>query len=143
MMRKNYFRIVFALIGLAASGFAARGSVVDQLQINIPFEFVVSGKTLPAGNYTVNRSSQLVGGPLVLSSSENHASAFALPLQHENIESNTASVSFEEVDGQYILSQVKTADYLYTFPVPHSADMGASMKSHKGMSASINLPANK
>jgi hypothetical protein len=143
MIRKNYFRIVFALIGVAASGMVARGSIVDQLQINVPFEFVVSGKTLPAGNYTVNRSSQLIGGPLVLSSIENRASAFALPVQHENIESNTASLNFEEVGGHYILSQIKTADYLYTFPVPHSADMGSTMHSHKGTPALIKLTASK
>jgi hypothetical protein len=47
MMRKQYLRIVIALIGVAGLGITTRAQAVDQAMVNIPFEFVVAGKTLP------------------------------------------------------------------------------------------------
>jgi hypothetical protein len=55
-MRKQCLRIVIAVTGVAGLCMAARGSQVsDQIQVNIPYEFVVAGKTLPAGTYRVSR----------------------------------------------------------------------------------------
>src|SRR5258708_40081234 len=73
IMRKHYLRILIALIGVAGLGVAAKGQVVDQIVVNIPYEFVVAGKTLPPGAYRVNRLTDTDPGNLMLSSFERHA----------------------------------------------------------------------
>ena len=62
-MKKNYIRFVTAFLGLTALGAAARGQVSDQLVVNIPYEFVAAGKTLPAGTYEGQVTSVLSGNP--------------------------------------------------------------------------------
>ena len=48
-------RILIALIGVAGLGIAAKSRETDKIVVNIPYEFVVVGKTLPAGTYGVSR----------------------------------------------------------------------------------------
>jgi hypothetical protein len=56
-MKKLCLRIAVSLVGFAGLGITAKAQVVDQIVVTIPFEFVVAGKTLPAGTYRVNRVS--------------------------------------------------------------------------------------
>ena len=48
-MRKQCLRILIALIGVAGLGMAARGQAIDQIVLNVRYEFVVAGKTSVAG----------------------------------------------------------------------------------------------
>jgi hypothetical protein len=136
MMRKQYLRFLIALIGVAGLGVAAKGQGADQLVVNIPYEFVASGKTLPAGTYRVDRVSDLDEGALVLSSFDRRASAIVVAAVVESTDANKGSVSFEQVGGQLFLSKIKTADHIFTLPVSRSAILEAEAKSHSGMSAS-------
>ncbi len=135
-MRKQCLRILIALIGAAGLGMAAKGQVVDQIVVNIPYEFVVGGKTLPAGTYTVKRLSDTDPSVLILSSFENRASAIVLPTQVESSSDDKTQVSFEEVGGEHFLSKIETADHLFTISVSRSAILEAAAKSHSGTSAS-------
>jgi hypothetical protein len=137
-MRKQLLRVVIALIGVAGSAIAARAIAIDHIVVNIPYEFVVSGKTLPAGNYRVVRASDSnPGGPLVLSSLENHVSALVLPVTFEGSETDNAYIAFDVVGDQHFLSQIKTADHFFRIPVPRSAEKEGAMKSHNGMHATV------
>jgi hypothetical protein len=136
-MRKHYLRILIALIGVAALGMAAKGQAVDQIVVKIPYEFVVAGKTLPAGTYRVNRLSETHQGPLILTSVENGASAmFLLTTQVESSSADNINVSFEQVGGQHFLSKIETADHVFTIPVSRSEILEATARSHSGTSAS-------
>src|SRR5271165_4990517 len=136
MMRKQYLRILIVLIGAACIAMAAKGQAVDQIVVKIPYEFVVAGKTLPAGTYRMNRVPNSIERVLVLSSFENRASAIVLAADVESISADKAQVSFEQVGGQYFLSKIETAEHVFTIPVSHSAIMEAAAKSHSGTSAS-------
>jgi hypothetical protein len=136
MMRKQYLRILIALIGAAGLAMATKGQAVDKIVVNIPYEFVVAGKTLPAGTYRVNRVPNSIERVLVLSSFENRASALVLATDVESIFADKAQVSFEQVGSQYFLSKIETADHVFTIPVSRSAIMEAAAKSHRGTSAS-------
>jgi hypothetical protein len=57
MMKKLYFRIAVALVGIAALGVTTKAQAVDQLVVTVPFQFVVNGTTLPAGTSRVYRLS--------------------------------------------------------------------------------------
>jgi hypothetical protein len=134
-MRKQYLRIVIALIGVAGLGITTKAQAVDQVMVNIPFEFVVAGKTLPAGNYRVNRVSHTDSRTLVLSSFENNVSAMVHPAEVESSSDDKAQVSFEEVVGEHFLSKIETANHLFTIPVSRSAILEAAARSHSGISA--------
>jgi hypothetical protein len=142
MMRKQYLRVLIALIGIAGSGMAAKGQVVDQIVVKIPYEFVVAGQVLPAGTYRVDRASDKSERVLVLSSFENHASIVVFPTQAEVSKSEQSSVSFEQVGGQYFLREIRTADHLFTVRVSRSEIMQAAAKSHSGASATGSVGSN-
>ena len=69
-MRKQCLRILIALLSVAGSGMAARAQARDQIVVTIPFEFVVAGKTFPAGTYKVNRVTDTDPRTLILHSFE-------------------------------------------------------------------------
>jgi hypothetical protein len=136
MMRKQYLRFLIALIGVAGLGVAAKGQGADQIVVKIPHDFVAAGKTLPAGTYRVDRVSDLNEGALVLSNSDNHESAIVVAKLVETSNSDKASVSLEQVGGQFFLSKIKTADHVFTVPVSGSAILEAAAKSHSGTTTS-------
>lgn len=131
-MKKLYLRFLMALIGVAGLGVATKGQAVDQVVVKIPHEFVVGGKTLPAGTYRVERLRSSVARALVLSSFENRASAIVIPTEVESSKADKAVVTFEQVGGDLFLSKVETPDSVFTLPVSRSAIMEAAAKSHNG-----------
>jgi len=130
MMKKLCLRIALALVSFAGLGITAKAQVVDQIVVTIPFEFVVAGKTLPAGTYRVNRVSDDRWAGLILSSVENRASAIVHPNKVESAPAEKAHVSFETAGDEHFLSKIETADNVFTIPVSRAAILLASGKSH-------------
>jgi hypothetical protein len=135
-MKKQCMRILIALIGVAGLGVAAKGQEADQIVVKIPYEFVASGKTLPAGTYKVNRVSNTNEKALVLSSFENHTGALVVATVVEGNDTGKASISFEQVGGEHFLSKIETAGHLYSISVSRSEILEAAARSHGGTSAS-------
>jgi hypothetical protein len=133
-MRKQYLRIVVALIGVAGLGFTAKAQALDQIVVKMPYEFVAAGKTLPAGTYTVKRLKDNDPNVLILSSFENRANVIVPSTLVEISPADQAQVSLEQVGGEYFLSKIQTADHLFTIPVSHSAILEAAARSHSGVS---------
>jgi hypothetical protein len=136
MMRKQYLRILIVLIGAVGLAKVAKGQSVDQIVVNIPYEFVVAGKTLPAGTYRVNHVPNSIGRLLVFSSFANRTSAIVLATDVENIPADKAQISLEQVEGQYFLSKIETTDHAFNIPVSRSAIMEAAARSRSATSAS-------
>jgi hypothetical protein len=134
MMRKQCLRILIALFCVVGSGMAARAQTRDQIAVTIPFEFVVAGKTLPAGTYKVSRVTDTDPRPLLLHSFEKRTSAIVLPSQVEGGSADKVHLSFEWVGGQYFLRKIATADNVFTIRVPRLAIMEAAV--HNSTSAS-------
>jgi len=134
-MRKHYLRILIALMGMAGFGAAAHGQTVDRITVKIPYEFVVSGKILPAGNYTVNRIGEANGGSvLLLSSFESRANVVVFPNQREPIAAGKTFVKFDQIGEQHFLTTIQTGDNLFTISVSRKGIMEAqaAAKSHMG-----------
>jgi hypothetical protein len=137
MMRKLCLRIAVALVSFAGLGITAKAQAVDQVVVTIPFQFVVDGKTLPAGTYRVNRVSDDRWAGLILSSFENRASAIVHPIEVESMESTPdgkAHVGFETAGGEHFLSKIETADHVFTIPVS-GAEILLAEKSHTDSSS--------
>lgn len=120
-MKKLYFRIAVALVGIAGLGITTKAqAAVDQLVVTVPFEFVVDGITLPAGTYQVHRLSDNPSGGLVLSSYENRVTTTVLPIDIESARVNKPEVAFETAGDQHLLSRIQTADHVFNIPIAKS-----------------------
>ncbi|MFL6448453.1 MAG: hypothetical protein ACJ746_12285 [Bryobacteraceae bacterium] len=97
-----------ALLGLLMMPFAHAQSRIG-LKGNIPFEFRIGDKTLPAGEYSFDRNGP--GGKLVLMRNLDYMSGNAIftsyPVQAKSLrESETPNIVFHRYGGTYFLSQV-------------------------------------
>jgi hypothetical protein len=102
--------------------------------VTIPFQFVVAGKTFPAGTYHVNRVSNDKWAGLIFSSFENRASALVRPIEVESTPDGKAHVSFETAGDEHFLSKIETADNVFTIPVSRATILLAD-KSHTDTSS--------
>jgi len=135
MMKKHCVRILSAFFGLAALAFTAKGQAADQLVVNIPYEFVVAGKTLPAGTYRVNRVNDSDEKTLAISSRESHAAVLVLSSEIAPATgAEQPSLSFQQVGEQHLLSKIRTAEHVFTIPVSNSAVLEAAMRKGNGSS---------
>jgi hypothetical protein len=136
MMRKQYLRILIALIGAVGSGVATKAQVVDQVVAKIPHEFVVEGKTFPPGSYRVERASTSDDRELLIRNVDTNESALIAPTVVESNSTDNVRISFEHVGEELFLSKIETAEHVFTIPVARSAIMEAAAKSHNGTSDS-------
>ena len=139
-MKRHSLRILMAVLGFAVLGGTVKAQVLDQIVVNVPFEFVVGGKTLPAGAYRANRVSTTGerSEGLVLSSLDNRAGVIVLPIEVEDARGDKPQLTFERVGDQHFLSKIETADSVYNIQVSRSATLLASTTSHTGAASSAN-----
>jgi hypothetical protein len=125
---KKYARILVAVTFLLGFSVAANAEMRAQVIVKLPFAFVASGVTLPAGTYTVKRFSQQPFDTLILTSDDKGTSVFIHPVEMENATGDTSKVSFHWVGEQHFLSAIETPDYIYNFTVSKSVLLEAAAK---------------
>jgi hypothetical protein len=126
-MKKHYLRIFLALAGFAGLSGIARAQSHQEIVVTLPFDFVASGKTLPAGTYTVSRISEN-NFDLVLSNQAKHVGVLVHPIEVEDSRADKNTVSFERVGESRFLAKIETADYVYSISVSRAAITEAAMK---------------
>ena len=141
-MRRQCLRIVIALIGVAGFGIGVKAQVLDQIEVNIPYQFVVAGKTLPAGIYRVKRVGVTDPRLLVLSSLETRATAIIHSTWVENSDTDKNEVSFVQVGDEHFLSKIETPNHSFTISLSLSEIPEAAAKSQSGSSASGSADGN-
>src|SRR5579872_178989 len=112
-MNRMYLSIATALIGFAGLAVSARAQAVDRVIVDIPFEFSVAGKTLPAGNYQVSRVSDWNDRALLIRSFENHAGIMIFSDYAESASRENTKLTFKQVGDQHFLSTIATADHVF------------------------------
>ena len=80
-MKMRFASILLTLIGVLAMGAAAQAQSGSKTIVNLPFEFVAAGQTLPAGTYTLTPVSDYVFDGIILRSYENHVSVIVHPIE--------------------------------------------------------------
>ena len=110
-MKKQTLKAVTMLVSIIALAFMTAVATNAQsgrqtLRANVPFDFVVGGKTLAAGEYTVAKVNQDATG-IQVSGSANHQNAIRLsiPVQAKASEQR-AMLIFHRYGDQYFLAQV-------------------------------------
>ena len=93
--------ITIVLLSVSAAAQYARRVI----RVQIPFEFTVSGRSMPAGDYTIVC---LAPDRLELRDTQSHAFAWALTLPGESPEKNVSTtLEFSTVDGEHALTEVR------------------------------------
>jgi len=133
---KTYARFLVAITVLFGLGVAAKAETRAEIVVTLPFGFVVGGKTLPAGTYTVSRLSDEKFDGLILTSYDKHTSVFVRPSEFESASPDKPQMSFQRVGDQHFLSTIQTTWDVYHFPVSRSAIMEAAARSGNNASVS-------
>src|ERR1700740_693453 len=100
---KKYARILVAVAFLLGLSVAANAEIRSQVVVKLPFEFVASGITFPAGTYTVKRFSQQPFDTLMLTSDDKGTTVFVRPVEMEEASDGKPKVSFQKVGEQHFL----------------------------------------
>jgi hypothetical protein len=134
-MKKSFLTVVFTLTCLLGLGISARAQDVDKLAVNVPFDFVAGGETLPAGTYSVSRVAPEVNRTLVIRSNDN--SVFLLPIFFDGspvsvngVSADRTELGFEHVGDKYFLSKVETFGGVYAIRTPRAMTQVAQIKDH-------------
>ena len=131
-MRRQFLKAVVmisVLIGLSAV--STRAQAGNSFTVNVPFDFSVSGKTLPAGEYMVIRVG-VSRDALTMCSKDGKGSASALTKTIETRDiQNQTKIVFRRYGKQYFLSQVwisgrSTGRELFTSKVERELTRGAA-----------------
>ncbi|MGA8212531.1 MAG: hypothetical protein WB799_02980 [Candidatus Sulfotelmatobacter sp.] len=133
-MKKMYLTAVLTLTCFLAVGISARAQDTEGVRVNVPFEFVAGGATLPAGTYTLGRLSLEAFSGIAISS-YGHG-AFALPIAVDGTRAEQPKLSFEHVGDKYFLSEADTPGGVYTFALPRALVTLAQTKDQSTVSSS-------
>jgi hypothetical protein len=114
-MKKQLFTLL--ALGLLFATASAYAQTVA-LKANVPFNFIVAGKTLPAGEYTVQSLGSIERVLLIRGSDKSqmvvvNSCASAKP-------SDTSKLIFHRYGDRYFLSQIWTAGYTSGAELPPS-----------------------
>jgi hypothetical protein len=113
-MRKQILKAATMFVGIIALAFvsalAASAQNPRNIIVNIPFDFTVKGKTLPAGEYIISRASTADETSLAMQRKDGKSAAIVLtkPVQSAERQSESQLV-FSRYGEHYFLSQVWTA----------------------------------
>jgi hypothetical protein len=135
-LMKKYAMILLTAASLLGFGVAAKAETRAEIFVKLPFQFLVGGKTLPAGTYKVSRFSGDPFGALMLTNYDNTAAVFVLPSSIADASSDKPQVDFKQVGGRYVLSSIQTEDFVYNISIRRSLAMVAADKPHDTTSVS-------
>jgi hypothetical protein len=116
-MKRNCFRFFAPFFAAAFLGAFAQGQETDRLLVNIPYDFVVSGKTLPAGTYRVERVADNDQRQLLISGVENRTSILTMSSEVDDVSQDRPALTFVLSGGQHLLAQIQTGEHVFKIPV--------------------------
>ena len=125
-MKKQALKAVTMLVSIIA--FAFMTAVVSNAQTrnhkvnaNIPFDFVVGGKTLPAGEYAVFTVTTSSNAGIAVRSVDSRQNAISLTnTVRASAPSNRAILKFHRYGNSYFLAQILTPDMTEGRELPKS-----------------------
>src|ERR1700690_3318682 len=114
-MFKKYLSAVLTMTCVLGSGLTAHAQDSRSITVNVPFEFVAGTTVLPAGTYSVERSSPDSESALVIHSYGN--SVFLLPVAFDGVSGERANLRFEQVGDKHFLSKIETPAGAYAIAI--------------------------
>jgi hypothetical protein len=133
---KNYAKILVVITFILGLSGASKAESQDGIIVTLPFKFVVGGKTLPAGTYTMRNAYDDPSGPLMITNHDGSTSVFVLPYVSESASTEKPELDFQRGGEEHFLSTVHSAWRIYHLPVSQSALTEAIAAAHNGGSSS-------
>jgi hypothetical protein len=134
-MKRNFFRTLMVSLAGAVLATVAYAGDTDRLIVDMPCDFVVNGKTLPAGKYYVKRNSDSNLRILSISSFENHVYTVTLSADVTDTREFRPGVTLIRTGERSILTKVRTAEHVFTIPVSRADSQAASASRSADLSA--------
>jgi len=134
-MKKHCASILVTLASLVGLSVGAIGQE-QEATVTVPFSFVASGQTLPAGKYSISRVSEAQLGGLSIRNSENGVGVFVLVNHLDSYSADSSKVTFEQVGEVRYLRTIESPDGVHAIALPRTIKLVAKAKQHDGMSAS-------
>jgi hypothetical protein len=106
-------RILVMITFIPGLGGVAKAEGHDGIIVTLPFKFVVGGKILPAGTYTVGNAFDNPSGPLMITNHESSTSVLVLPYVNEGAFIENPELDFQRGWEEYFLRAVRTAWRIY------------------------------
>ena len=114
---------LFLVAALAFLAVSASAQSVNLIRVNVPFDFMVGGKTLQAGEYIVQRANSNDSVAMMIRSEEGKASAmFLTNAVQASTEPAQAKLVFHRYDDLYFLSEIWTDSENVGRKLPESRD---------------------
>ena len=125
-MKRNYFRLFVVFLGAALLAGLASAGASDRIAVNIPYNFVASGKTLPAGSYIVQRLSNSNYFPLSISGRDNGTSVFVQSIEVRSTTEDHPNLAFLVAGDQHFLTSIQTGEHVFSLAVSKDVRQAAS-----------------
>jgi hypothetical protein len=118
-MKKQIMRALLGIAILAATAATASAQAGRRLSVHVPFDFVVNGKQLPAGDYTVRRITKESDTAFVIQSADGRDAA-AVITNSSGEEPARAELTFRQHGEDYFLASVSIPGTASVREVPRS-----------------------
>ena len=133
-MNRSYLLVTLATLCLAVMGGTAHAQDHDTVVAQIPFDFVVGAKTMPAGTYRIATLSDDPHAGLIVSKRDD--SSVVLPIVVDDATDPQGSqLDFARVGPQYVLTQVETPNHIYTVSRARASAMLVQVPDRGNMSS--------
>ena len=132
MKKSIYSLFVIASLLLIAPEISAYSQPARLIRANIPFNFVVKDKSLPAGEYTIERI-QIAASEMLKIQSRDGRLTFIVPVRSSRTaqNQNEARLVFNQLGGQYFLSGATGFEAQTSYALLRSRTEDALAKSMK------------
>jgi len=127
-MKRNLFRGLLVSLFAVGLGAAAHAQEPDRIIVDIPYDFVLNGTSLPAGKYKVERYDFSNVRTLVLIDAERNKLLLTFAGELRNAYRTHPSVTLQQAGDQRFLTQIQTAEHVFELPQTKAAFKAAAAK---------------
>ena len=118
-MKKQIMRALLGIAILAATAATATAQSGRRLSVHVPFDFVVGGKQMPAGDYNVRRITKESETALLIQSADGRSAATVMT-NSSGREPSRAELTFRQHGDDYFLASVSIPGTVSVREVPRS-----------------------
>lgn len=131
MLRQSITAVLLLLLLITSLSNAANAQSVQRFKINVPFTFVLSGQTLPAGRYVIERTDPTKPNIVTLKRVNGNIVRMVLTQRVEKDKPSTASsLIFIRREGRHYLFQVWNTGAMSGNQIPFALDTETGDQRH-------------
>lgn len=141
-MLKQSVRAVVLFFSVITSVVSVNAQSTHRLKVDVPFQFILNGQTLPAGNYVIERTDAAKPNIITLKKADGSIIRLVLTQRIEKDNpSTTSSVIFIRREGRHYLFQVWNVGAMNGSQVPAAYGRERSDRQRKDLTL-VTLKAN-